>query len=66
MLLRILSSNWVAIPVFIAAACAVAYLKIRGRTLEAKIAGGVLVLAAVLALIGSIPSRGSKRHDDER
>ncbi|MEW6348793.1 MAG: hypothetical protein AB1646_06995 [Thermodesulfobacteriota bacterium] len=64
MLFKILSSNWVAIPVFIAAMCAVGYLYFRGRVFEAKVAGIVLLVAAALALFGSRPYRGSKDEKD--
>ncbi len=66
MLLKILSSNWVAIPVLIAAACAVVYLYLRGRVFEAKIAGILLLVAAALVLFGSRSSRGSKDDKGSR
>jgi hypothetical protein len=56
MLFRILSSNWVAIPVFLVAVCAVAYLYLMGRVQVAKIGGGLLGFAGLLVLLGSRPS----------
>lgn len=53
MLIRFLSSNWVAIPVLLLACAAVAVLYMRGRVLEAKIGGSLLGLALVLILWGS-------------
>jgi hypothetical protein len=63
MLFRILSNNWVAIPVFLVAVGAVTYLYMMGRVTEAKIAGGVLGLAAVLALLGSRPRKRTANTD---
>jgi hypothetical protein len=53
MLIRFLSSNWVAIPVLLLACVAVAVLYLRGRIMEAKIGGSLLGIALVLILWGS-------------
>jgi hypothetical protein len=60
MLGRILSSNWVAIPILVIAASGVVLLYLRGRTLEAGISAGLLVVALILIGWGGgqPPSRG--------
>lgn len=53
MLIRFLSSNWVAIPVLVLACLAVVVLYLRGLVMEAKIGGSLLGIALVLILWGS-------------
>ena len=53
MLIKLLSSNWVAIPVLMLACAAVVILYLHGRLFEAKIGASLLVLAFVLILWGS-------------
>jgi O-antigen/teichoic acid export membrane protein len=50
--LRILTSNWIAIPVLIVAAILLVALHISGMTTEALIGGAILVIAAYLILTG--------------
>lgn len=52
MLLRILTSNWIAIPILVVAGILLALLHLRGMTTEALVGAGVLVLAAYLIFTG--------------
>jgi hypothetical protein len=52
MLGRIISSNWVAIPVVVIAGAGVMLLYLRGKTLEAGIGAGLLVVALILIARG--------------
>jgi membrane protein implicated in regulation of membrane protease activity len=47
---RILTSNWVAIPLLVVAGISLVLLFLKGRTKEALIGGAVLALAAYLIL----------------
>jgi hypothetical protein len=50
--LRIVTSNWIAVPVLIVAALLLVLLYIRGMTTVALIGAGVLAVAAYLILVG--------------
>jgi hypothetical protein len=56
MLLKILSSNWVAIPVWLIAGALLVVLYLKGRALEAKLGAGLLVIALALIIWGRIGS----------
>ena len=47
---RILTSNWVAIPLLVVAGVSLVLLFLKGRPKEALIGGGVLAIAAYLIL----------------
>lgn len=52
MLGKILTSNWVAVPVVMVAAASVGLLYVKGRLLEAAVGAGLLVLAVLLIIVG--------------
>ncbi len=52
MLLKIFSSNWVAIPIWLLACALLVVLYLKGRALEAKLGAGVLVMALILIIWG--------------
>ena len=62
MFLRIVTSNWIAVPVLIVAALLLVLLYIRGMTTVALIGAGVLAIAAYLILVGG---RGGDSGTDE-
>jgi len=51
-LLRILTSNWIAIPLLIVAGILLVLLYLGGMTTEASIGAGVLVISAYFILSG--------------
>ena len=51
-MLKILSSNWVAIPVCLIAGALLVVLYLKGRALEAKLGAGLLVIALALIIWG--------------
>jgi hypothetical protein len=53
MLGRILTSNWVAVPMLLIAGGSVGLLYHKGRIDEAYIGAGLVALAAVLVILGS-------------
>lgn len=55
MLIKILSSNWVAIPVLAIACVSLVLLYLRGRTTEAKLGASLLLLAFLLIIWGRKP-----------
>jgi uncharacterized membrane protein YfcA len=53
MLMRILTSNWLAIPVLVGAALSLAFLyHTRGRGWEVTVGAILLVIAAILIFLG--------------
>jgi uncharacterized membrane protein YfcA len=52
MLQKIITSNWVAIPVFGLAAGSLVLLYVKGRTLEAIVGACVLAVALILMILG--------------
>jgi hypothetical protein len=62
MLLRIFTSGWFAALMVIAAAGALAFLYMDGKTTEALVGCGLLILAVILILLGG--SSTDKSDDD--
>lgn len=60
-MLRILASNWVAVPVLIAAALSLVFLYMTGRTWEVVVGAGILLVAVILVFMGRDGSKPDNR-----
>jgi len=65
-MLKILASNWVAIPVLIAAALSLVLLYATGRTWEVAVGGVLLLIAAALIVLGQDKSESDRRPPHNR
>ena len=52
MLAKILTSNWIALPVLLVAAGSLVLLYVKGRVSEAMIGGALLAVAVILIILG--------------
>lgn len=52
MLAKILTSNWIALPVLLVAAGSLVLLYVKGRTFEAMIGAALLAVAVILIFLG--------------